>query len=726
LGAGSESPHVARLSPVKLEHESYHAHHAPLGAYATFTTGLVSGRGGFGHALRGPARQNVYVGFRADSRATWQLLPLFESAEPGPPRAGEATTSESAFTGEEVAVESPKDVTVLAARDYLRTLGWASDTWRAGRFGFSLLSPFGKTDDPARLAKPAARRAFSPHVNGWIEYDNRDGTAPAQVIFGVSDPDGIFRPLDGERGAPVGFALGTQFAYATLPGRGIEMRQAFDLFAPKFRDWRGLHTVVGESALVFTVPAGHKRRFPLVLAFFQDGRATTGIDTRYAYTRWFRDIEDVLAHGLAHRRHYEAMAERRDRELARAELSDDQRFLIAQATHSYLGNTQLLWGAKGPVWVVGEGEYRMMNTFDLTVDHLFFELRWFPWAVRNVLDLFVARYSYEDRIQLGGGASASGGLSFVHDMGVSGAFAPAGHSSYECEHLRGCFSHMTMEQLLNWVLCAASYAIYTGDRAWARMRRRIFIACAESVRRRDDPDPARRDGVLKHDSLRCGQDGSEITTYDSLDASLGQARNNLYLSVKTLAAWILLEKTFASIGMTVDALQAAASADTLARTLAGKFDLVSGTFPAAFDAGNGSCIIAAVEGLAYPLFLGIETATDRQGRFAPLLDMLARHLSEVLRPGRCIDAVSGAWKMSSTSTNTWFSKIAIAQHVTRSLFPEAMSPAAKAADRVHARWQRSPGCGAYAMCDQIRSDTGITCGSRYYPRGVTSILWLRE
>lgn len=82
--------------------------------------------------------------------------------------------------------------------------------------------------------------------------------------------------------------------------------------------------------------------------------------------------------------------------------------------------------------------------------------------------------------------------------------------------------------------------------------------------------------------------------------------------------------------------------------------------------------------------------------------------------------------MSSTSTNTWFSKIAIAQYVIRALFPEALNEAASAGDRVHANWQRTPGCGEHAMCDQIRSDSGITCGSRYYPRGVSAFLWLSE
>jgi hypothetical protein len=101
-------------------------------------------------------------------------------------------------------------------------------------------------------------------------------------------------------------------------------------------------------------------------------------------------------------------------------------------------------------------------------------------------------------------------------------------------------------------------------------------------------------------------------------------------------------------------------------------------------------------------------------------------MMQALQPGVCLDPVSGGWKMSSTSTNTWFSKIALAQFVVRKMFPAAMTPAAATGDRVHAEWQRTPGCGADAMCDQIRSDTGQACGSRYYPRGVTAWLWLGE
>ncbi|MFZ5495646.1 MAG: glycoside hydrolase family 52 protein [Verrucomicrobiota bacterium] len=687
--------------------ESYHTQHSPFGAFASFTAGLVDAPGGFGQSLRGPARQNLYIGYRTVTANRWRLLPFLT-----PPK-----SQEGAFTGDATVVQPPHGFDALRPADYRRTLGWASDTWRAdaGRFGFSLLSPFGKVPDPAKMARSAARFHLAPLVTGWIEYDNRAGAAPVELIFGVGNCEDTLRPLGDTCAELAGFADGGRFGYATKPGKGVALKQGFDILNPKFFDYRGLHVIAGETALVFTVPAGRRKRFPLVLGFYAAGPVTTGITAGYAYTRVFADLEDVLVHGLQEYQRYAQLAARRDRELARSRLSADQKFLIAQATHSYLGSTELLWSKGKPLWVVNEGEYRMINTFDLTVDHLFFELQWHPWAVRDTLDLFVRRYSYRDQH----------GLSFTHDMGVNNFFTPSGHSSYECDGQHGCFSHMTMEQLLNWVLTACTYAASTGDRAWLRANRRTLLACAGSLRRRDHPDPAKRNGILKHDSARVGA-GAEITTYDSLDVSLGQARNNLYLSVKALGAWVLLERAFATLGLAADSAAARASADLTARTLTTKFEEDTGFFPAVFENGNRSRILPAVEGFVYPLFLGYKDATDPAGRFAPLFAQLRRHLAQSLQPGICLDAATGGWKMSSTSNNTWFSKIALAQHIVRRLFPEALNAAARAADRVHADWQRTPGCGRDAMCDQIRSDTGVSCGSRYYPRGVTACLWLRE
>ncbi len=692
--------------PAPIE-ESYHVQHSPFGAFASFTAGLVDSPGGFGQSLRGPAKQNLYIGYRSPTDAKWRLLPFLT-----PPQ-----SQEGAFTGDTTVVQPPRGFDSLRPSDYQRTLGWASDTWRAdgSRFGFSLLSPFGEVPDPAKMKRAAARFHLAPVITGWIEYDNRQGTAPVELIFGVGNGDDTLRPLNDTCVDLAGFAGGRKFGYATTPGRDVALRQGFDILAPKFRDYRGLLVIAGETALVFTVPAGKKRRFPLVLGFYAAGPVTVGLEGVYAYTRVFKDLEDVLLHGLAEYGRYEKLAAQRDRELARSKLDADQKFLIAQATHSYLGSSQLLWSKGKPLWMVNEGEYRMINTFDLTVDHLFYELQWQPWAVRDTLDLFVRRYSYRDQH----------GISFTHDMGVNDFFTPPGHSSYETDGIEGCFSHMTMEQLLNWVLTACTYAAHTGDRAWLRANKKIILACATSLRNRDHPDPAKRDGILKHDTSRVGA-GAEITTYDSLDVSLGQARNNLYLAVKTLGAWVLLERTFADLGLKPDATAARATADLLARTLTTKFEADTGFFPAVFEKNNRSRILPAVEGFVYPLFLGYKDATNTNGRFAPLFAQLHRHINRALQPGICLDATSGGWKMSSTSTNTWFSKIAIAQHVIRRLFPEAMTAEAKRGDRVHADWQRTPGCGRDAMCDQIRSDTGISCGSRYYPRGVTACLWLRE
>ena len=60
------------------------------------------------------------------------------------------------------------------------------------------------------------------------------------------------------------------------------------------------------------------------------------------------------------------------------------------------------------------------------------------------------------------------------------------------------------------------------DYAWLNKNKEIFKECFESLATRDN----NADGIMDVDSERC-KSGSEITTYDSLDVSLGQARNNL-------------------------------------------------------------------------------------------------------------------------------------------------------------------------------------------------------
>jgi hypothetical protein len=133
------------------------------------------------------------------------------------------------------------------------------------------------------------------------------------------------------------------------------------------------------------------------------------------------------------------MANDRDIEFKESGLNEHRQFLLAHATHSYHAISQFMKKEDGsPLWVLNEGEYIMMNTFHLTVDHVFYEMKLHPWTITNSLDLFVERYGYHDQ----------GGLAFTHDMGVANGLSPKGYSSYELLNLGGCFGYMTHEELL--------------------------------------------------------------------------------------------------------------------------------------------------------------------------------------------------------------------------------------------------------------------------------------
>jgi hypothetical protein len=277
---------------------------------------------------------------------------------------------------------------------------------------------------------------------------------------------------------------------------------------------------------------------------------------------------------------------------------------------------------------------------------------------------------------------------------------------------------MTHEQLVNWVCCGVSYVRATGDKAWLKANLDIFRACLGSLVRRDHPDPKRRDGVMSADSSRC-RGGAEITTYDSLDASLGQARNNLYLAVKTWAAYVGLRAIFSGTGEARAEEQAGRQARLCAGTIVAAMR-EEGFIPAVMGEGNESRIIPAVEGLVFPLVWGMDDVLSRKGEFGEFLRVLERHLRTVLVPGMCKFA-DGGWKISSTNDNSWLSKIYLCQFVARAVF--GLGPD-EAADEAHRRWLLDARNAYFAWSDQMVA--GEAKGSKYYPRGVTAWLWLRE
>lgn len=682
----------------------FNAQHSPIGAFASFTVGAKGAVGGMGLELGRPANQNVFIGAESNTRGRFHAFPFF----------AQASNAEAEYT-----IESPlptvEDIlSVYEDREISREISPCTDVFRAQDLTVRIINPVAPVPDPESSDEESLKLALVPAVLVELILDNRDGVQARKVFFGQTTTDitcGI-RHIEGAGFA--GFANGRSLAIVGAREDGAFSGNSFaveSVLNPQ--DPANLNFMLGDVSLVLAeAQPGELKTLRLAVCFHKAGFTTTGQDAGYLYTKWFPDIESVAEFALANFELLSQRAETADRSLKHPGLNPSQSHMLAMALKSYYGSTQLLDHQGKPLWMVNEGEYRMMNTFDLTVDQLFFELRMNPWTVSNVLDQFVNRYSYREPI---GGIDA---IAFTHDMGVANQFSRPGHSSYEMGRLTGCFSYMSHEELVNWVLCAGLYVIKTGDSDWHEARKGIFRDCLASLEVRDHPDPSRRNGVMSVDSTRC-LGGAEITTYDSLDESLGQARASAYLALKTSAAYALIA---ALADDPAEKERASSQAEKgIATLLSHRSE--DGVFPALLEGAHPSIIIPVIEGLVFFDRAGLWEEWVAKPDFAALVAALSTHLDKVLVPGVCLFS-DGGWKLSSTSKNSWLSKIYLCQHIARKILKGADLDAYEEADRAHVDWLLHPESLYWAWSDQIVS--GIARGSKYYPRGVTSILWLDE
>ncbi|GAA0554501.1 hypothetical protein FHS83_001754 [Rhizomicrobium palustre] len=743
----------------------FNAQHSPMGAFMSFTCGNPGTKGGIGLQIGQPADQEVFIGLIDGDRyadATLKCLPFY---------VGAASNAAEAFMVEQAGPSEANvrpDAEPFAENEIKRSYGWATDSWEAGDLTFTVFSPFGPIPDPSKSSDRDMRDALRPAVVAQLIIDNTKGTKPKTGIFALNHsrpgPRMITDDLGGS--ARVGFAFRREAGVAAevvdITGNGASdkphafgfMRwSATDGIREKFNP---VHLLGSCPGIGFEVPAGKRYAMTLAIGSYLEAPVTTGLSGKYLYTRYYTDLTDVLRSTLDAAAKVIEKSDALDAKLEAATLSDDQKFLIAHATHSYYGSTQLLEIDKQPFWVVNEGEYCMMNTLDLSVDHVFWELDHNPWVVKNLLDNFVSHYSYTDKVKVYKDAGVSvhsfdhdpsqpppppdaaqlsrayetapGGISFCHDMGAHNNFAPKGRSSYELANLTSTFSYMTVEQLCNWTLTAACYLAKTRDTSWLKKNKKIVEEVLESFVNRGGEV-----GFAQFDSDKTAG-GQEITTYDSLDHSLAQTRNNVYMAVKCWASYRALNLLFRDLGDK----KAAQKAQELAEKVAGFVadQAVDGVLPAIFEKDNpgyNSRILPAVEGCVYPYYFaktgyaGIKPeevyASAAEKR---MYDALKLHTEKLLLdPEKRSVFADGGIKLSSTSNNSWMSKISIFLDVTRRVFGLNANPAVaeviKKADAAHVTWQ-AVGSAYWACCDQIVSGEGKA--SRYYPRIITSALWI--
>lgn len=705
----------------------YNVQHSPIGAFASFTLGFKGAKGGLGLELGKPADENIYIGLQSRDGKRYEALPFFAQVN-----------DESARY--DVEKEKPTDPTSTEIVYYQddeieRTLDVATDTWTAGDLTFKIYSSVRPVPDPAHAHEEELKSAIVPAVFAEMTIDNTTGTVSRRAFFGYegSDPYRSMRIIkksdesveQAQSDGYAGVGQGRQTAILcddpdVTPALGFGIEK---IVQEKYANnlYFGLGIV---GALLMDVPAGQKRTFRFAICFYKEGIVTTGIDTSYYYTRYFKRIEEVGTYALAHWDTLTQACEDANTWIGNYQaLNQDQHFMVAQSIHSYYGSTQLLQTMdEQPLWIVNEGEYRMMNTLDLTADQLYYELIMNPWTVRNELELFVDRYSYYDKVRFPQDQTTyPGGLSFTHDVGIANHFSRPQYSAYELAGIDDCFSYMSHEELVNWLCCALTYIEQTQDHEFQHKYMNILQDGLQSMLNRDHPEAEQRNGLMGLDSHRT-EGGAEITTYDSLDVSLGQSRNNIYLAGKCWAVYLALEKLFYQEGQTEYAQQAGAQADRCAATVTTQLN-DQGYIPAVIGEGNDSQIIPAIEGLVFPYFTGCHEALERDGRFADYLNALHTHLNTVLVKGTCLFE-NGAWKLSSTSNNSWLSKIYLSQFIAREIMGLTWDEQGQIADAAHVEWLTHPEYSYWCWSDQIIS--GIASGSKYYPRGVTSILWLWE
>lgn len=685
---------------VKSTYQDYYAQHGIWGAYASFVLGKQDKGGGFALSHVTPPSNNLYIGYSSGNTLA-TLLPWISDARP--------VNGSTAFTAKKAEEGETQFYTTFSPSEIVRTVQLGGETWKAGNLTLTINSFFGSKCDPLHTPTSELRDSYCPTLSMNLTFDNSMGS---ELMVGFIGMQGVMRVLSDTTDCRLlGLAQANHYGFAAYADDAVSEILDWNCVAAAFTPShpRVIKRLSEEGGLRFEIQPKSIRTFNVILGVYQSGVVTSGLSSMRYYTSLFRNLEDVLEHGLSIEAKRLSQAQSMNRLLDDTPLSCEQKLLIANAAHAYNASTELLLDNLGrPLFLVNEGEYRMMNTLDLVVDQAFWELAFSSWTLRSELEFFLERSSYTDAY----------GLAFCHDQGVADCFTSPGFSVYELPNLTDCFSYMSYEETLNWALTACLYTHNTSNLPWARAHRSTFEAILSSLIARDQNG----DGVMDTDSSRC-EDGSEITTYDSLDMSLGQARNNLYLAVKAWGTFLCLSSLFASLEDTERVASARLMADRISETVSAYFLEDEWYIPAVFESGNRSMIIPAVEGLLYPYFCHSQEDVSLQGRYASFIALLKQHLATVLKPGCCLDEQSGGWKLSSTSRNTWLSKIFLNQFIASHLL--GIEDFLVRRDAVHCSWLFN-GQSVYGMTDQVDSSTGKDLGSRLYPRLVTSILWMLQ
>jgi xylan 1,4-beta-xylosidase len=468
-------------------------------------------------------------------------------------------------------------------------------------------------------------------------------------------------------------------------------------------------------AFHLSIPAGQTRSLMVVNAFYRSTVVDSRLGSHYYYTLLYPSMDSVIDSAFARFAEAQLRCQQLATAMSRVGLNPFRQFLASYAFHSYMAISACLLDNVGGVhWWEMEGYFNYINTFDLTVDHAFFDACMHPWALRKVLDAFSGAlpgtgYSYQTALYGPTGIQVStNGFSFYHDMGLwptSGTGPAYG-------------SNMGQEELQAWILSAGIYWSHTGDNAWLTNNSALLQRCLNSMLLRDNTNSAARDGITKN------VNSGEITTYDNLDSSLQKPAFSARLAVRNWASYLALEAMFNQIGDAANAATCDNMAAIAAQTIVNRWNTYKGTvgyIPALLDGSNLAATTPIIEGLAYPAAMGLTNAIDRtSGPYASMLQALSNHMMAVLVPGKCLP---WGWFMTSANIITWQSKIFLCQYAAEAVLGITNDFVNGTVDQYHACIQIQAGPREGWVDATDGSGNYGFAGGVHYPRAVTSALW---
>ena len=659
--------------------------HAPMGACSTMAYGYHGQPCGVGtssgvYPYWDSWGGGVYIGFANASGVT--TLPFFTNI--------------------------PGNVTFFPDASVQRNLTPCTDEYTVAGTGLSFThySPAWRMDDLNAASLAEKKRFFLPAT--WLVFTIQNTNATTRdFYFGLPVP---VTEKTFSNGAYRGVALG-EAALAVQAGScelisGSEMSSVFKGVTQGF-------------AFHVAVPAGQTRSLMVVIAYYRSAVVDSTTGAHYYYTSLFPTIDSVIDSAFAEFGDAKGRCQQLAQLMDQAELNPYRKFLACHALHAYQAITACLLDPQGIVhWWEMEGWFNYINTFDLTVDHAFYDSLMHPWALRNVLDAFSGAlpgtgYSYETPLYDPSGAEVSPhGFSFYHDMGAwpNSSTRPAYGSP------------MGQEELQSWILSAGVYWSRARDDEWLSNNLPVLQNRLNSMLLRDNTNSAARDGITKNVNL------GEITTWDSLDNSLRKPAFSGRLTVRNWACYLALNAMFDRVGDMADATACENMAGVAADTIVARWNTYRptlGYIPALLDDSVTAATSAMVEGLVYPAAMGLTNAIDRTGGpYAPMLQALSNHMAAVLVRGRCLDATCGAWlSTSATPTITWQSKNFICQYVAENILGIENDTVNATVDQIHASLQIQD-APLQGFSDALNG-TGVFqwCGGPHYPRGITTALW---